>query len=309
MSTPAPKPQDAAVNDIALDHDNTGTRFVTLVVVLMTVLATMAVGGALVVQSMRASWVGAVTGHMTIEIPAAGPQGDIRDAGALAAIAQGIGTTLAASGDVKSLRVLPRAEVERMVQPWLGRGMEQADLPLPALIAVTLDNPRDKTAPERVARAVASTDASAVTETHQGWLADLKRFSLALLMAALLMAGATMACCILTVTGAVRARLAAHQADIDLLHLMGATDDYIAAQFVRVVVRNVGQAALVGGVAGYAFLKLAGLLGGGLQASILPSFAWGPMTMVWLAACPVLITALSWWAARFTVLRTLSVMP
>ncbi|MCB1538560.1 MAG: hypothetical protein KDJ49_06255 [Alphaproteobacteria bacterium] len=296
-------------SDIALDQDSVGTRFVTLVVVMMSMLATLAMGGALVVHSLRASWVAGITGHMTIEIPATAPDGSIRDANTEDAIAARINDALAQAPDVRALRILDRREVERMVRPWLGTDADKQDLPLPVLIAVTLNDANAPGAQGRVARAVAAIDASAVTEGHQAWLSDLRRFSLALLIAAFMMAGATVACAILTVAGAVRARLAAHQADIDLLHLMGATDDYIAAQFVRVFVRHVGQAALIGLVGGAVILKAAGMIAGNLQSAALPEFHWGPGAILWLAACPALVIGLGWLAARVTVLRSLRIMP
>jgi cell division transport system permease protein len=294
--------------DLALEQDDTGSRFVMLVVVMMTILATLAMGGALVVHSLRAGWVDAVTGHMTVEIPAS--VGDtVRDPAALAADAEHVRAALSKDDAVKSARVISRGEVEKLVKPWLGSEAGSDDLPLPALVGVMLKDPADTDAQARIASAVKAAEPSAVTETHQAWLSDLKRFSLVLLYAALTMAAATIACSILAVTGAVRAQLSAHHGDIDLLHVMGATDDYVSAQFVRVVVRSVGRAALAGTVAGLIILKIGGLVAGELQSAMLPAFHWDFTALLWFSACPVLITALSFLAARFTVLRTLAIMP
>lgn len=295
--------------DIALEKDDVGSRFVILVVVMMTALATLAMGGALVVQALRISWVGAVTGHMTIEIPASDGADAVRSADALSAIAAHIRDGLSKDGDVASVRVVPRGEVEKLVKPWLGADAGSDDLPLPALVAVMMKHPGNADDQKQIAAAVKAIDASAITETHQAWLSDLKRFSLVLLMAALAMAAATIACSILTVVGAIKARLAAHHGDIDLLHVMGATDDYISVQFVRVVVHSVGRAAIIGTVAGLIFLKIGGLIAGELQSAMLPAFHWDFTALLWFAACPALVTALSYLASKFTVLRTLAVMP
>lgn len=295
--------------DLALEKDDVGTQFVTLVVIMMTALATMTMGGALVVKAMRASWVSSVSGHMTIEIPAVAQDGTVREGDALALIAGQMRDALGRERGISDVRVIARDEVEKLVKPWLGDNAGTGDLPLPALVAVRLKNPGDTQAMAAIAQTAQRVDTVATSETHQAWLSDLRRFSLVLLMAALGMALATIACSILTVTGAVKARLAAHHADIDLLHVMGASDDYIGGQFARLVVKSVGRAALIGTVAGMIVLKTGGLVAGELQAAMLPAFRWDPGALAWFAVCPALVTGLSLFAARFTVLRTLALMP
>lgn len=297
------------LTDMALDQDDVGTRFGTLVVIMMSALATIAVGGALVVDAMRASWVGAVHGHMTIEIPASDGKGAIRAPDLLDKTAISIRDALAQSDDIRNVHIMSREEVEKLIQPWLGENAGGENLPLPELIAVMLKNPDDADAPSRITQTAQALDAAAITETHKSWLSDLKRFSLVLLLAAMAMAGATIACSILTIAGAVKAQLAAHHGDIDLLHVMGATDDYIGVQFVRVVVASVGRAAIIGTVGGLILLKVCGLVAGELQSAVLPAFQWNLMALVSFAALPALITALCYAAARFTVMRTLKVMP
>lgn len=304
MTAPSRKPAD-----LALEKDDVGTKFVTLVVIMMTALATLAMGGALVVKELRASWVSSVSGHITIEIPAVAQDGSVREADALAIIAGQMRDALAKETDISDVRIVSRDEVEQLVKPWLGANAGSSDLPLPALVAVRMKNPGDEKATDAIAQTVRNVDTAATSETHQAWLSDLKRFSLVLLMATLGMAAATIACCTLTVTGAVKARLAAHHNDIDLLHVMGASDDYIAGQFVRLVVKSVGRAALVGAIAGLVVLKTGGLVAGELQAAMLPAFRWDFGALLWFAVCPALVTGLSLLAARFTVLRTLALMP
>jgi len=304
--TPALKKNPA---DLALDQDDVGTRFMTLVVIMMTALATISVGGALIVQSMRGAWVGAISGHMTIEIPASDKDGIIRSPESLDGIAKRMRTQLDSLDSVRDAKVMPRKDVEDLVSPWLGEDAGKANLPLPALITLTLKNPGDKQAIEQIGAESKKIDATTITETHESWLLDLKRFSLVLLLAAVAMAAATIACSILTVAGAVKARLAAHHGDIGLLHVMGATDNYIGGQFVRIVVRDVGRAAIVGMFAGIVLLKIGGIVAGELQSTTLPQFTWNFATLMAFAALPALITGLCWGAARFTVLRTLRVMP
>lgn len=296
-------------SDMALDQDDTGTKFVMLVVIMMSILATMATGGALIVKGLRAGWVDAVNGHMTIEIPASDSKGMVRGSDLLDDVSIKINDAVSKDPAIADIHVMREDDIKKLVAPWLGADAGTTDLPLPRLIALTLKNPGDDNAIARISQTVRSIDASSITETHQAWLSDLKRFSLALLLAASAMAAATIGCTILTVTGAVKARLAAHQHDIDLLHVMGATDSYIGSQFVRVVVRSVGSAALTGMIIGIGLLKAGGMVAGGMGDAGLPDFNWDFGALLWFAALPCLITGLCWLAAQFTVLRTLRVMP
>lgn len=292
--------------DLPLEQDDVGARFVTFVVFMMTVLATLAIGGALVISELRSSWMDAVKGQLTIEIPATDGKGSVRSAAELSNQAEKIRDALKAREDVSNVRVLSRGEVENLVKPWLGEDVDKDELPLPALMGITLKNGGDITA---IKKATVAIDPQAGIETHQSWLSDLRKFSLVLLLASAAMAAIVIACCILTVAGAVKARLAAHHNDIDLLHVMGATDGYIGGQFTRVVVQSVGRAALLGTAIGLILLKTAGAVAGELQSAMLPAFHWDGAAWAWFIALPALVTALCFSAARFTVLRTLRIMP
>ncbi len=298
-----------AASDLPMNAGDTGTRFVILVVAMMTALATLALGGALVIGALRATWVDAVRGNLTVEIPASDGKGAVRDADTLAREAAALSAALQKTKGVTAVHALTRRDVENLVKPWLGNGAESADLPLPALLGVNVTDPDDRAVRDAVVKVATTTDAAATVETHQSWIADLRRFSLMLLLGAGAMAFFTVACSILTVAGAVQARLSAHKSDIDLLHVMGATDTYIGAQFVRVVVRAVGGAALAGTATGIVLLKIGGLAASEIKSAVIPVYAWHLADMLAFLALPALVTGLCFIAARITVLRSLRVMP
>ena len=74
------------LQDLPFGKEDVGTRFVTLVIVMMTALATLALGGAEIILSLRGGWVDAIKGQITIEIPATAQDGSIRDETALNAL-------------------------------------------------------------------------------------------------------------------------------------------------------------------------------------------------------------------------------
>ncbi|HEY8963843.1 MAG TPA: FtsX-like permease family protein [Alphaproteobacteria bacterium] len=298
------------LQDLPFGKDDVGTRFVTLVIIMMTALATLALGGAEIILSLRGTWVDAINGQITIEIPAVNPDGKIRSAEELNTLAHDIDSGTQMNGaDIKQIQRLSRQQVAELIEPWIGPDTGNRDLPLPVLVALTFDENPTQERIEQITKTVHEIDPAAIVETHQTWLDDLRRFSGVLLMASVFMAFAVIACCILCVSGAVKSQLASHQADIDLLHLMGATDDYIGAQFVRVVATDVGRAAMLGVLIGIVFLKIGGVIAGGLQAAMIPGFSWS--LPVWLSflSLPLIVTSLCFVAARVTVLQTLEKMP
>jgi cell division transport system permease protein len=106
---------------------------------------------------------------------------------------------------------------------------------------------------------------------------------------------------------AARAGLAANHEIVSVLHLVGATDGFIAAEVQhRFFVLGL-RGALIGLVAALAALMLTGvaLHAGSAEDTFLPGFQLGGWMALWLAAAPTatcLVTAVT---ARLTVLRTL----
>lgn len=288
--------------ELPFGRADVSTRFVTFVIIMMTMLATLALGGSQMILSLRGAWVSDIQGQISIEISAITPEGYMLGPDDMAHIADAMHETLAAFGDVE---VLGQSEVATLVQPWLGNASQQDDLPLPVIIGLSVQNPDL----EAITKAVRQVDQQAVVDTHQGWVQDLRRFSGVLLGASGFMALMVVLCAMLCVSGAVRAQLAAHKGDIDLLHLMGASDRYIGGQFVRVVARDVGFAAVWGLLGGIGLLFLGRIIAGSLPDMGFSGFSWSKANLMSFALLPVIITGLCFVTARRTVLQELEKMP
>ena len=107
---------------------------------------------------------------------------------------------------------------------------------------------------------------------------------------------------------AARAGLAANHEIVSVLHLVGATDGFIASEVQRRFFTLGLRGALIGLVAAVAALAVAGFAArsSGVGENFLPAFRLSGFMLIWLAAAPIatcLVTALT---ARMTVLKTLS---
>jgi cell division transport system permease protein len=112
-----------------------------------------------------------------------------------------------------------------------------------------------------------------------------------------------------TVIFVSRAGLAIHGPVVELLHVMGAPDRYVARQFQS----HVLGLAVRGGIAGtlLAAATLFGLnrAGGEIVADMMPDMSLTPVQLVSLVGVPLTAAVLAAVTARLTVMRALARLP
>ena len=288
--------------DLPLAEDSTG-RFLVWIMAVMIYLAIVALAGSMVLAGMAGRWESGLTGRLTVQIA------PLPDA-SVPPLAQRTEVTLAL---LRSTPGVTRAEpvgasaAHKLLEPWLGNALLD-DLPLPALIDVEVGASAGLDVPalaERLAAAVPG----ARLDNHAAWLADLRILAhtaqLVALAVVLLVGGASVA----AVVFAVRTGLAIHSPVVELLHIMGATDAYVARQFQT----HVAGLALRGGVVGLALgaltLLALRLAAGDTPVGLMPDMTLGLREWLALIAVPLVAAALAVVTARWTVLRVLTRMP
>ncbi len=285
-------------SDLQLDSDASG-RFLPWVIAVMVFLAVLALAGALSLDRAVASWQRGIEGRFTVQVADLPGQ-------PLAPRIEAALKLLRATPGIAAAEPLGRQAVEALVAPWLGARNLTPDLPLPGLIDVRL-----AAGAALAARALGTRLAAvpgAAVDDPQPWLDRLVR--LAGLLQALgygivvLIGLATLA----MVVFATRAGLAAHRDVIEVLHIIGARDSYVAWQFQRHVLGLAASGALVGLAAAAVTVWLIGLFAARLDAALLPAAPLGPAQWAVLALLPVLAAALAALTARLTVLGTLKRM-
>ncbi len=286
--------------DIPLDRDP-AARTLPWIIAVMAFLATIALAGALLLNNVIVRWSNSLSGTLTIQVPAASGAEETE------ARIKRVVSLLREDKSVLRVRVLSAAESSALVEPWLGRGAAAIGLPLPRLIDVGLaEDARVDLADLR--RKVDAAAPGASVEEHQKWLDEMIGvirwgWRLALVVVVLIFFAAAM-----TIVFAMRTSLRIHRAVTDVLHLIGARDQYIAEQFQR----HAFRLGLLGGAIGTGFAALV-LIGlerilakvETLQAMHLelPVWSWAVLALV-----PPAAAALAAVAARYTVLRGLARM-
>ncbi len=289
-------------------HKSEGTGFMVLLVGLMVFLAILSLAASFALAEVTERWSSGLENKVTVEIPAEDPSGTTLSADKVNALTERIGGILQNIPSVSSVHILGEEEIEAMVSPWLGEGLVLDDIPLPGLISVELI----ESGPETIAelegkiKAVAS---QARLDTHESWLGDLLRFTGAMQFAAALLVLVIGLTTITAAAGAVRSRMAVHKAEVELLHLMGASDHYVMRQFQRHSMLLALQGGIAGTVAGGLAILVIDWISGEIGVALLPDFTLNAVQLAILAVMPVIVAMIASLTARVTVLRTLEQLP
>jgi len=260
------------------------------VVAALCFLACLTAIGVAASDRAARGWVGQLEGEATVVVrPKAGETPDAAAARAAEA--------LAAVPGVAEARALEPKKAYDLIRPWLGDVGDLEDLPVPRLVAVTLD----RAAPAQAAalrQALAARGLDAVVDDHSVWIKDIRRSAGVVRWTGsglfLLIAVAAAA----VVAFATRSGLVARRDVVEVLHLAGAEDGYIANLFE---LRFARIAAVAGAVGAAAAAVLAGglrLAGGGQGLTPALPFAWTDLLAV--LPCPLVAALVAALAARLT---------
>jgi len=269
-----------------------GLIFVVAVLCFFACLTALAV-----VSSDRAArgWRADLQGSATVIVRPKGGQTADAAAARAAEVLSGI-------AGVDEAAALERSKAEELVRPWLGGGELPPDLPIPRLVAVELA----KTSPAQAGTLSQALDAAgldATVDDHSLWIGEIVRAGRMARAAALgllaLVAGAAAA----VIAFATRAGLEARHEAIEVLHLAGAEDRFVASLFQVRFARMSAVAGLLAGVAAAMIGALARLLGGGAGLTPVLPIAW--TDLLWLSACPFVAAAVAALSARLSALRLL----
>lgn len=290
--------------DIPFDRDGSA-RFLPWIIALMVYLAALALSGAITLDHALARWDRGLAGTLTVELPPAAGAHDDAIAGVL--------NTLHATPGVIAAEPLSRAAVAKLVAPWLGPSLPPGVLALPRLVDVRIDIAHGVDL-KRLSAALTKAAPGAVLDDHRLWLAPLAALVRSVEATAIAIVALVGAAAVMTVIFTTRTGLSLHRDVIELLHLMGARDSYIAAQFQHQALRL----GLIGGLIGLALaaLTLLGLMHASAAAAMLgqtapplPSFTLSAGDWVALPLLPVAAAVLAMMTARLTVLGALARLP
>ena len=277
-----------------------GAAPLDLVIGVMAFLAALALGASLVAERASIGWRAGLSDRLTVQILV--PSGGDVNA-TLQHETDATLDVLRATPGIAHAAPLSEAEMQSLVEPWLGKGALVAELPLPKLIDAVIVPGTSVDIPSLAAR-LKQAAPDAQLDDHGRWIARLKGLADTIVWSAygilLLIAVATAS----IVAFATRAGLEAQHDMVQLLHQMGAHAGFIARAFERhYALAALGASAAGALVAALLFLAAGGLEFAGVEpVPFLPPIALKLAEAAWLAAVPVIATLIAWATARLSVL-------
>lgn len=289
-------------------NQSAGTNFLVLLVALMTFLAMMAITATMMLGGVTKHWSSGLENKLTIEIPALKSDGTIRSANEIQALSDTLSKTVKPNPNIKSFEVLTQEEINALVAPWLGDDIVLDDIPLPGLISVQL-HIRDDEKLKQIQTMAESAAPDIRLDTHANWLGDILRLARTMKLSSFIVTLIITLTTVTAIAGAIRSRMAEHKADIELLHLMGASDLYITRQLQRHAVVLTLKGSAFGVVSAFLILLILSMISGGNSGGLLPALSFSAPQIIFLLVLPIFAGLIASQTARFTVLRVLGQMP
>jgi len=293
-------PREASI----VPADSISGRALLAVIAIMTFLAALTLGAVVLVRSASGDWQAAVAREVTIQIRPAEQRNievDVRRAVAIASDTPGI--VLA--------RPYSREESAALLEPWLGSGLDLGELPVPRLIVLKLD--ADVAPDFAKLRQQLAEIPSATFDDHRGYIDRMRSIARSAVAMGLGVLALVLAAAMMSVMFATRGAMAANRQIIEVLHIIGAKDGFIAAEFQRhFLLLGLKGGAIGGGIAMVLF-ALIGLTsdwfaGAGNAVALFGNLSLGAQGYGAMLGLIVLMGAVTAGVSRFTVSRTLKEM-
>ena len=212
-----------------------------LVIAIMTFLSCLTLGAVTLVRDTAATWQTQIAREATIQIK---PAEDFDMEAGLAA-AQRI---VSAFAGVRSASIVGAEATIRLLEPWLGSGLDINELPVPRLVIVTIDpaSPPDFTA---MRAALSAEVPQAALDDHRTWVDRLVAMARTTVTIGISVLALMLAATVLSVVFATRGAMAGNGHIIEVLHFVGAEARFIAGEFRRHFLLTGMKGAAAGGLA------------------------------------------------------------
>jgi cell division transport system permease protein len=280
-------------------------RFIPLIVGAMVYLAALALAGTFALDGTIRQWSDNLRGALTVQLPgvAQEPEGDE----AQARIDAAVGLLLETTG-VLSATALPHAQSQALLEPWLGAGDLPTDLPIPIIVDVIVDTGA-RINYDDLGQRLEDVVPGARINDNGVFLSRLVTLARVIQLVGLVVVLIVAIAAVSIVVFATRAGMTSHRDTIELLHLIGARDNYIARRFVT----HALSYGLSGGLLGLALAVLTlgalALAARGVDQALLPRLSLDLTAWVALLCVPLASALIAMITARMTVLRALRRLP
>lgn len=292
--------------ELPLKGDNT-SLFLQIMISIAVFIFGLTLSGVLSINSMLDSWNQSILGSLTVQImPVNDTNREKANAETLAYQDKAVEYLKTVDGVLK-VTPLDDNQLRQLLQPWLGDDVNIGTLPMPRIIDVKLA-PGAEPDFIKMSQELAQASPLASLDNHKLWLNKLIKFAAGLKMIALsillLVIGITSGAIFYT----TQMSLGLHGNIIEILHIMGAKDAYVAQQYAR----RMAFLGLTGGLIGLFFaipaIFFIGSLAHQIEGGIISEAGLTFNDWLIIGSLPLFSMVISMLTAYYTVKKTLQKM-
>ncbi len=222
---PKRQPKPLRSGQSIVPRESVASTALIFVIGIMTFLACLTLGAVSMVNTSAAKWQNDISREVTIQIR---PFDDLE---MTKAIRDASNIALQFSG-VSKVTALNDAETARLLEPWLGAGLQLDELPVPRLLRVTL---ADGAKPDfvKMREQLEAQVPGSTLDDHRTWVDRLTTMALTMVGIGSTVFLLMMAATVTTVIFATRGAMAGNKDVVDVLHFVGADSKFISGQFQK----------------------------------------------------------------------------
>ena len=276
-----------------------------VVIAIMAFLACLTLGAVSMVRATAASWQSQISREITIQIK---PEEGL-DMDAALRKARDLALTFVGT---REGTIMDDGATARLLEPWLGAGLNLDDLPVPRLVIITIDeqNPPDFAAMRDLLKTEIP---QAFLDDHRTWVDRLVSMAHTTVLIGTGVLVLVFTAMILTVIFATRGALSGNRHIVEVLHFVGAESSFVASEFQKHFLKISIKGSAAGGALAAALFALANIWQANSLATpesdqamaLFGTFTIGVTGYVGIFATMIVIALLTTLTARFTVMRTI----
>lgn len=287
-------------DELPIDEGNSKT-FLRVIVAVSVFLFAITLAGVLGINSMFENSKKQVVSNFTVQVlPLPNHEESKQDL-------QNVVSFFENYPDVKEVIVLSDKELHMLLEPWLGNNVDINLLPIPKLLDVKINNATHFDYKELMVR-LSEVSPQASINDHNLWLSRLLKFINSLKMLAVTVLILVAGGCVSAIVYAAKTGLNIHKDIIQILHTMGATDEYIAINYVKQITLMSVVAGFVGTLVAIPAIMLIGDMATGIETGIFNSVSFGVSEWFKILLLPIVSSTLVAVTAYITVVKTLRSM-
>lgn len=232
-------------------RESVAGQALAVVIAIMAFLASITVGGVSVIADSSVRWQSDIAREVTVQIR------PFDDQEMDEAVRQTSRLLLTFDG-IEKVTALDAESSAELLEPWLGSGLDLAELPVPRLLTVSVAAGATPDFEAIEARLEAEVPAASLDD-HRVWAGRLATMALTMAGIGVGVLILVLTATVLSVVFATKGAMAGNKAVIDVLHFVGAEPAFIAGQFQRHFLLLALRGAVAGGMAAALLLAMLGL--------------------------------------------------